>query len=310
MHGYRKLASEIGSGLLTFPITHFDKQLHFDEDAYRKHCDFLLQHPFAAIFAAGGTGEFFSLTPSETSSIVRAAVAETGGRVPVVAGCGYGTAIACEMAREAETSRADAILLLPPYLVQASQEGLARHVEAVCRSTGLGVILYGRDNCRVSPATLSALCEACPNLIGYKDGIGDVELFVAQKTLISDRLVYIGGLPTAEVFAAPYLAMGCSTYSSAIANFAPDLALKFYDAIRSGDLDQTSAILENFILPYVEIRNLGAGYAVAIVKAAMRVIGRGAGPVRPPLDDLRPEHYLQLEALISRCMEGLLVRSP
>lgn len=304
MDGYQKLASEIGSGLLTFPVTHFDTELKFNEEAYRKHCDFLLQHPFAAIFAAGGTGEFFSLTPSETSSVVRAAVAETGGRVPVVAGCGYGTAIACEMAREAETSRADAILLLPPYLVQASQKGLARHVEAVCRSTGLGVILYGRDNCRISPATLSALCEACPNLIGYKDGIGDVELFVAQQSLISDRLVYIGGLPTAEVFAAPYLAMGCSTYSSAIANFAPDFALKFYEAIRSGDLDHTSAILEKFILPYVEIRNLGAGYAVAIVKAAMRVVGRSAGPVRPPLVDLTAEHYFELKALIAGGLEG------
>lgn len=299
MDGFQKLASDIGNGLLTFPVTHFDTELKFDEDAYRKHCDFLLQHPFAAIFAAGATGEFFSLTPSETNSVVRAAVSESAGRTPVVAGCGYGTAIACEMARDAEAAGADSILLFPPYLLQASQEGLARHIESVCRSTGLGVILYGRDNCRVTPATLAALCEACPNLIGYKDGIGDIDLVVAHRSLISDRLIYIGGLPTAEVFAAPYLAMGCSTYSSAIANFAPELALKFYDATRAADSSHTSAILREFVLPYVEIRNRGAGYAIAIVKAAMRIIGRSAGPVRPPLDDLRPEHYRELEALIA-----------
>ncbi len=306
MDGYRKLASEIASGLLTFPVTHFDTELQFDEGAYREHCDFLLQHRFAALFAAGGTGEFFSLTPAETSSVVQAAVAETAGRVPVVAGCGYGTALACEMARDAENAGADAVLLLPPYLVQASQEGLAQHVEAVCRSTRLGVILYGRDNCMVAPTTLSALCEMCPNLIGYKDGIGDIELFVAQKTAVSDRLIFIGGLPTAEVFATPYFAMGCSTYSSAIANFAPKLALQFYEALRSGDVGLTSEIIEQFVLPFVEIRNRGAGYAVAIVKAAMRITGRSAGPMRLPLQDLKPDHFRELEALLGHRIERLL----
>ncbi|MBB3035057.1 dihydrodipicolinate synthase/N-acetylneuraminate lyase [Erythrobacter lutimaris] len=167
------------------------------------------------------------------------------------------------------------------------------------------MILYGRDNCRIAPTTLEALCDACRNLIGYKDGIGDIELFVAQQALMSERLVYIGGLPTAEMFAAPYLAMGCSTYSSAIANFAPKLAFEFYDAILSNDTQRTSGMLERFVLPYVDIRNRGAGYAVAIVKAAMRIVGRNAGPVRPPLEDLQTDHFRELEALILREIEVL-----
>src|SRR4051794_23094398 len=92
-----EMASRIGSGLLSFPVTHFDAALQFDEAAYRDHCAWLLEHDVAGLFAAGGTGEFFSLSPDEVERVVAAAVAETRGRVPVIAGCGYGTAIATDL---------------------------------------------------------------------------------------------------------------------------------------------------------------------------------------------------------------------
>lgn len=137
-----EMASEIAGGLLSFPVTHFDADHKFLEGAYREHCGWMLQHRLAGLFAAGGTGEFFSLTPSEVGSVVRAAVAETAGRTPVIAGCGYGTAIAVDLARSAEQNGADGVLLLPPYLMVPGQEGLAAHIEAVCRATSLGVIVY------------------------------------------------------------------------------------------------------------------------------------------------------------------------
>lgn len=296
----QELARLIGDGLLTFPVTHFDAALRFDEEPFREHCAHLLEHPFAALFAAGGTGEFFSLTPQEVAQVTRAAVATTDGKVPVISGCGYGTALACEIAREAEDAGANAILLLPPYLVQASQEGLAQHISAVCDATDLGVIVYDRDNCVLAPDTLARLCDAHPNLVGYKDGVGDIEHFTAIRTALGDRLTYVGGLPTAETFAAPYLAMGCTTYSSAIANFAPIFALEFYRAVRANEAEKVDAMLRDFVLPYVAIRNRGKGYAVSIVKAGMRAVGRPAGPVRPPLTDLTAEEFGELEALIAQ----------
>src|SRR5262245_18919571 len=123
-----EMGRRIGTGLLSFPVTHFDASLRFDVAGYRAHCAWLLQHELAGLFAAGGTGEFFSLTPSEVSAVTAAAVAETAGRLPVIAGCGYGTALATEMARDAQTQGADGVLLLPPYLVNASQEGLEAHI--------------------------------------------------------------------------------------------------------------------------------------------------------------------------------------
>src|ERR1700727_3089786 len=141
-----ELAKKIGGGLLSFPVTHFKQDFAFDEAPYREHIEWLLKYSPAGLFAAGGTGEFFSLTLPEFSSVVRAAVVQTAKQVPLVAGCGYGTAMAKEFARAAEEAGADGILLLPPYLVGSEQAGVAAHVEAVCASTKLGVIVYNRDN--------------------------------------------------------------------------------------------------------------------------------------------------------------------
>jgi len=293
-----ELAKKIGEGLLSFPVTHFDKNFAFEETPYRNHISWLLDHHPAGLFAAGGTGEFFSLTLSEFSKVVRAAVQETAGRAPVLAGCGYGTAMAKEFAKAAEDAGADGILLLPPYLLNSEQAGLAAHAEAVCASTKLGVIFYNRDNAIIDDATLERLCDRCPNLIGFKDGVGDIELTTRIYARMGDRLTYIGGLPTAETFALPYLEMGVTTYSSAIFNFLPNFAQQFYAAVRRRDHAKVYADLRDFVLPYIALRNRRKGYAVSIVKAGMTSVGRPAGPVRSPLIDLAPSEFEDLKKLI------------
>lgn len=294
----RDMARRIGAGLLSFPVTPFRSDLAFDEERYRDNLDWLCGYEIAGLFAAGGTGEFFSLTLAEVERVVRIAVSETRGRVPVLAGAGYGTAIAREMVAAAERAGADGILLLPPYLVGSEQEGLAAHVAAVCAATKLGVIVYNRDNARLNEATLEALCGRCPNLVGYKDGIGDVELMVRIYNRLGDRLTYIGGLPTAETFALPYLEMGVTTYSSAVFNFVPQFATEFYAAVRRQDRAAVQAGLRDFILPLIAIRNRAKGYAVSMIKAGMKVIGRDSGPVRPPLTDLTEGEIAELAALV------------
>lgn len=294
------MARNIGQGLLSFPVTHFTEENVFDEGAYREHCAWMLRDGLAGMFAAGGTGEFFSLTPEEVGKVVSAAVAEGNGKVPVVAGCGYGTAIAVGIARDAEKRGANGLLLLPPYLMNSTQDGLAAHIEAVCKATSLGVIVYNRDNAVVDDETLARLCERNSNLVGFKDGVGDVELMMRVYARMGDRLTYVGGLPTAETFAPAYLAMGVTTYSSAIYNFLPEWALNFYRAVRAQDHATIIKGLNEFVLPYIKLRNRGRGYAVSIVKAGMSVIGRSAGPVRSPLTDLRPEEVKELRALIER----------
>ena len=220
--------------------------------------------------------------------------------MPVIAAAGYGTAMAIDLAKRAERVGADGILLFPPYLVNASMAGLAAHIEAVCKATSLGVIVYNRDNAILDAETVARLCETCPNLVGLKDGVGDIELMVRTRSLLGDRLVYLGGLPTAETFARPYLTMGVATYSSALFNFMPNFARGFYKAVRADDVATIDAGLRDFILPYTAIRNRGKGYAVSIVKAGATIVGRPGGPVRPPLTELDAKSYADLEALIGK----------
>jgi 5-dehydro-4-deoxyglucarate dehydratase len=296
----RDMAKHIGGGLLSFPVTPFKPDYCFDEATYRANIDWLCGYDVAGLFAAGGTGEFFSLTPNEVERVVKVAAAESRGRTPVLAGTGYGTAIAREIAIAAERAGADGLLLLPPYLIHCEQDGLAAHVEAICASTRLGVIVYNRDNALLNEDTLARLCDHCPNLVGYKDGVGDIELMTRIHAKLGDRLTYIGGLPTAEAFALPYLDMGVTTYSSAVFNFVPEFAIAFYAAVRRHDHATIEAGLRSFILPLIAIRNRKRGYAVSIIKAGMKVIGRDSGPVRPPLTDLTEAEFADLATLVAK----------
>src|SRR6201994_2736065 len=230
-----EMAKRVGEGLLSFPVTHFGGNMQSQPKPYQEHIAWLLSHKPAGLFVAGGTGEFFSLAPREYAAVVKAGVAQTAGQLPVIAGCGYGTAMAKELAKAAEQAGADGILLLPPYLVGAEQAGLAAHVEAVCAASRLGVIMYNRDNAVLDDSTLDQLCDKCPNLVGFKDGVGDIERMTRIYARMGDRLTYVGGLPTAETFALPYLEMGVTTYSSAIFNFLPQFAMEFYAAVRRHD---------------------------------------------------------------------------
>src|SRR5207248_721092 len=96
------------------------------------------------------------------------------------------------------------------------------------------------------------------------------------------------------------LAMGVSTYSSAVFNFAPDMAMQFYKAVRAHDTATTDRLLNEFFFPYLDIRNRRPGYAVSIVKAGVRLIGWDAGSVRTPLVDMTAPEHEELRALLER----------
>ena len=294
-----EIKTRIGSGLLSFPVTTFDAAGDFDAGKYREHVAWLADYPAAALFAAGGTGEFFSLSRGEIVEVIRTAK-QAAGDLPIISGCGYGTRMAIEIAQDAEAAGADALLLLPHYLMRVPQEGIYNHVKAVCQSVSIGVIVYNRDNSQVTADTLERLAAACPNLIGFKDGSGDIATVREITTRLGDRLVFVGGMPTHELYAEAYDGAGVSTYSSAVFNFAPKAALAFYDALRAGDKAKMQAILTDFFYPYSRIRDRRPGYAVSIIKAGLRLIGRDPGPVRAPLTDLTDEEMEMLGPLVRK----------
>ena len=292
------LKTIIGSGLLSFPVTDFDQQGNFRARTYVERLEWLAPYGATALFAAGGTGEFFSLSGDEYPSIIKTAVDTCRGKVPIIAGAGGNTRFAIACAQEAERLGAHGVLLLPHYLTEAGQEGLINHVQAVCNSVKFGVIVYNRNVCKLTPDSLAILAERCPNLIGFKDGVGEIETMVAIYQRMGDRFAYLGGLPTAEVYAAAYKALGAPVYSSAVFNFIPKTAMEFYRAVDDDDMATQHRLLHDFFMPYLSIRNRMQGYAVSIVKAGAKIVGHDAGPVRPPLTDLKPAEMEQLAALI------------
>jgi len=296
----QELKQIVSEGLLSFPVTDFDQNGDFNASSYAHRLEWLAPYGATALFAAGGTGEFFSLAAEEYADVIRTAVQTCAGKVPILAGAGGPTRTAIAYAQEAERLGAKGILLLPHYLTEASQTGIAAHVEQVCKSVKIGVIVYNRAQSRLSADSLAQLAERCPNLVGFKDGVGDIEAMVRIRRKLGDRFSYLGGLPTAEVYAAAYRALGVPVYSSAVFNFVPRTAMEFYRAIAAGDHETTNRLLDDFFLPYLDIRNRVPGYAVSIVKAGAKLVGHDAGPVRAPLTDLRPDELEMLDALIRK----------
>jgi 5-dehydro-4-deoxyglucarate dehydratase len=302
-HLPRPLADRL-DGLLFFPVTAFAPDGSLDLEVFRTHVRQGVHGGTSAVFAACGTGEYHALDLEEYEQVIAAAVAEAAGRVPVIAGVGHGTALAAAFAERAHRAGADGLLVMPPYLVVADQEGLLRHYTALAAATPLEMIVYQRDNAVLTPASVVELTRV-PQIIGLKDGLGDLELMQriisAVRTQAPDRrLLYFNGLPTAELTGLAYRGIGVTLYSSAVFCFAPDIALAFHRALTTGDDEIVNRLLDGFYRPLVELRQQRRGYAVSLVKAGVRLQGLDVGGVRPPLSEPAPQHIKELAELIER----------
>lgn len=296
------LASRL-DGLLFFPVTACDASGRLALEPFRRHVLDGVNGGAAAVFACCGTGEFPALDLDEHAAAVAAAVEVCAGRVPVFAGVGYGTSLAVRMTEMVRRAGADGILALPPYLAKPGQAGLLRHYECLSDATDLPVILYQRDNAVFEPSTVARLA-ARPNILGLKDGHGDLDLMQriiseVRSQLGASALLYFNGLATAEMSALAYGGIGVSLYSSSVYCFSPRVALTFHAALRAHDSVTMARLLDDFYRPFVALRRQGHGYAVSLVKAGVRLRGTDVGPVRAPFEEPSPEHVARLAELIA-----------
>jgi 5-dehydro-4-deoxyglucarate dehydratase len=283
--------------LLAFPLTPFTARGELDLPGLRAHLAFLLRHRPDGLFICGGTGEFVSLSFQEWRAAVSAAVEEVAGAVPVVAGCGGGAAAAREYVAAAEAAGCDGVLVLPPYLTTAEQEGLLAHYAALLEGARLGAVVYQRDNAVFAPATAARLAQL-PQVAGFKDGLGEVERLQRIALATEGRLALLNGLPTAEMSQPALGAVGATSYSSAVFNFVPEIATRFHRAWRAGDRAAADRLLAAFYAPFCALRERRRGYAVSLVKAGAALVGRACGPVRPPLAAPDPADLRELAALL------------
>lgn len=296
-----KIKSSLEDGLLSFPITDFDEQENFKADTYAERIEWFVSHDVSSVFVAGGTGEFFSLTVEEYTQIVNIAVNVVAERVPVISSVGRSVKEAIAFAKIAEQAGVHALLLFPPYLTECPQDGVYEYAKTILDNTTLPVIYYNRGNGVLSAQYIEKLAAACPNLIGLKDGTGNMQDLNDTIKTVGKRLSYIGGVPTAEIIAEAYLSIGVNTYSSAAFNFVPELANKFYKSLRSGDTATVTRITKEFYIPLVRLRSKKNGYAVSLIKAGATLIGKTAGNVRAPLTMPTSAEVEELKKIIAGC---------
>src|SRR5581483_12340010 len=259
-------------GLLFFPVTAFAPDGSFDPAGYRAHVEARLAAGPAAVFAA------------------------------------CGTALAAEYALAAERAGADGLLVFPPSGADGGQAGLIAHYRALAAATPLDLILYQRDQLVFAPETVVELA-AVPNIIGLKDGRGDLDqmqrIVSAVRTAGVEDFQYFNGMPTAEATQRAYRAIGVPLYSSAVFCFAPDVALAFHGALDKGDAATLDKLIDVFFRPYVELRRRHPGYAVSLVKALTVASGHAVGGVRAPLTEPAAAHVEEAWALVEQAREAL-----
>ncbi len=296
----------LSDGLLSFPITDMDAQGNFNNESYTERLKWFISHDISTVFVAGGTGEFFSLSRDEYRQIIQTAVKVVEGKMPVISSVGRSIPEAIEFAKMAEEAGVDGLLLMPPYLTGCPPEGAVAYARTIMQNTKLPVIYYNRSNGILTAPHVQTLANACPNLIGLKDGTGNIQDLNDIIKTLGDRLVYIGGVPTAEIISEAYLAIGVNTYSSAVFNFVPDLAVHYYRALRAGNQEVVHRILQEFFIPFVRLRGKKAGYAVSLIKAGARIIGKDAGDVRPPLVMPNAEEVALLKGMVEKGKQIIL----
>lgn len=283
-------------GVVGFPVTPFKADLSLDLEGLRRNLRAMLRHPPAAIVAAGGTGELYSLSPAEHLEVVRAAVHEAAGAVPVIAGVGFNGAIAAELARQASGAGASGILAFPPYYPGGEDDGILEYYQGIGAASELGLIIYSRDWFHPSPALVERLA-GIPTLIAWKDGQGDIRRLQILRARVGDRLHWIGG--AGDDLVPAYYGIGIRAFTSSIANVSPKVALQLHDTASRGDAAALQPLMSTYVVPLYVLRAKRRGYEVSVMKALMDLLGLTGGPVRPPLANLRPEEVETLRASVA-----------
>ncbi len=291
----KKFRSAMG-GVIAFPVTPFKADLSLDIPGLRKNLKELVKHKLCAIVAAGGTGELYSLTPAEHLEVVKATVEEVKGACPVIAGVGYNRAIGIELAQASAKAGVDAILSLPPYYPNADDEALLEYYAAIGTSTSLGFLVYSRDWVNPTAAWVEKLANAVPNLVAWKDGQGDTRRYQQIMQRLGDRLYWIGGVGDDNVPA--YYSIGIRTYTSSIATVSPKLSIELHEVAARGDAKELKKLMDAFVTPLYAFRARKKGYEVSVMKEMMMLIGLAAGPVRPPLANVKKEEIAELKTML------------
>lgn len=266
-----------------------------DLDAFARLIEHQIRGGTQGLVVAGSTGEAHALTADEFDRLLAFAVERVAGRVPVLAGTGTAnTQKTIAATRRARALGADAALVVTPYYVRPTQEGLRRHYLDIAEHADLPIVLYnvpGRTGCDMQPETVAALAPH-PRIVGIKEAVGDVARVKALLALKRDDFAVISG---DDPTALRSLALGADGVISVANNVVPALFRQLCDAARAGRADE-AADLDRRLQPLFDA--LGVESNPIPVKFCLSAIGIGTPRLRLPLTELSQTYRGRLRELV------------
>jgi 5-dehydro-4-deoxyglucarate dehydratase len=282
-------------GVVAFTPTPFFPDERVDFDALGQHVDRVIRGGAHVVVVCGGVGEYVSLTADEYRQCITVAVGAAEGRVPLLAGIGHSTRIACDLAAHAARVGASGLMINPLYFIEPPDDGLFNHYRAIAQSSGLGMMIFSTRGQVYGPDLVEKLAEI-DEVVALKDEWGDLNLFIETKERLGGRLAWINGM--AETQAVPYFATGAQAFTSGIVNFAPQLSLRVWELGSTGQFEKLERLIAENIRPIAKIREKRKGYLIAVIKEAMQQLGYCANTVRSPLMPMLEEDRVELCSML------------
>lgn len=286
--------------VVAIPVTPFVRRgstIYADFQAYAYLLDKMVSAGIRAVTPNGNTGEFYSLTQDEMRHAVEATVAGANRRALILAGVGFDTATAIEMAEFAAKQGAHAVMVHQPVHPYRSDEGWVAYHKAIADAVPhLGIVPYVRD-ASIGVSALRRLAEACPSLVGVKYAVGNPPLFAEIVQAVGrDRLAWICGI--AESWAPFFWVGGARGFTSGLVNVAPALSLAMQQALEQGDYGTAMQIWHQ-IKPFEDLRaRRNNGNNVSAVKEAMAQLGLCEATVRPPISELADNERAEVRQIL------------
>ncbi len=281
-------------GVMTALVTPF-RQGKIDEDAFRAHIERQLEAGVDAVVPAGSTGEAATLSVAEHKDVIRMAVEQVNGRVPVIAGTGSNnTAESIELTQAAKALGADAALLISPYYVKPTQEGIYQHYKAVAEAVHIPQVLYngpGRTASNIAPETVARLSHIS-NIVAIKDATADMAQLTRTMMACEDRILFYSG---DDASVLPFMTIGGAGVISVVSNIAPKTMKALVDAAAKQDVETAKAM--HFALQDLTDAMFVESNPIP-VKKACELLGWMTGELRLPLTEQSAEHTQALKRVM------------
>jgi len=279
-------------------VTPFKEDGSIDEERLRFLINWHIKNKSDAILVCGTTGESATLTHKEHKEVIKIAVEEAKGRIPIIAGAGSNsTNEALELAQFSKKVGADAILVITPYYNKPTQEGLYQHYRKIAKEVKLPLIIYNvpsRTGINISPQTVARLYKECKNIVGIKEASGCLDQITKIMTLVDRRFILLSG---SDEITLPILSVGGRGVISVVANVMPRKTHDLVESFLKGNYEKAKKLQ---LYLYDLIKALFIETNPIPVKTALGVMGLINPTLRLPLCKMSQNNLEKLKEVLKR----------